>query len=423
MKYRIFLIIFLAFGAFLLSSNFVFAEDEKNIACNCQCDSVIVSYYCFSTETECTNKCTSDKASKCPSGTMKPIIEECTEGKTCEPTKDVDEALCLTGAQKEETDSRYGKEPEVVLEVPFGEKGTEGDKIKGLAGYIVVAYEYFVGLIGIVAVMMIVWGGFKWTTSAGNSSQIASARSTITSAVVGLVLALTSYLLLATINPALVSVNKLKIPKVDYVGGYSFNCGTEEADNGVDAVSGGILAEGLNDTINKYAEKFKVSGVFVKSIMQKESSFNSQAMSTFTKKDGTEGHAYGLMQLLPATAESVKSNCGISDTTDGSYLMFHPEENICMGVAYLGSLKRQFTDYALVASGYNGGPGCNKASTACPGQMVWQCMEYDGYQRTRDYVKTLSDTIFPKICKESLTAAWPEPLEPAPGQPGGGGVY
>src|SRR3989344_249019 len=49
------------------------------------------------------------------------------------------------------------------------------------------------GFLGILAVLLILYGGFVWFTSAGNEAKISQAKRIITSAVVGLVLILMSY--------------------------------------------------------------------------------------------------------------------------------------------------------------------------------------------------------------------------------------
>jgi hypothetical protein len=43
-------------------------------------------------------------------------------------------------------------------------------------------------IIGVIAVIMIIWGGFKYITSGGDSNQVASARNTIIYAIVGLII-------------------------------------------------------------------------------------------------------------------------------------------------------------------------------------------------------------------------------------------
>lgn len=48
-------------------------------------------------------------------------------------------------------------------------------------------------LIGIIAVIMIIYGGIRYTTSAGDSTKIAAAKNTILYAVVGLIVAIMAY--------------------------------------------------------------------------------------------------------------------------------------------------------------------------------------------------------------------------------------
>ena len=43
-------------------------------------------------------------------------------------------------------------------------------------------------LVGVVAVIMIIWGGFKYITSGGDSSNISAAKNTILFAIVGLII-------------------------------------------------------------------------------------------------------------------------------------------------------------------------------------------------------------------------------------------
>jgi len=76
----------------------------------------------------------------------------------------------------------------------------------GLGEYIGLWYSFITGVVGILATIMIMWGGFKWLTSRGNSSIIGEAKEIIFSAIIGLFLALMSFSILNLINPALVNV-------------------------------------------------------------------------------------------------------------------------------------------------------------------------------------------------------------------------
>ena len=75
-----------------------------------------------------------------------------------------------------------------------------------LPGYIGAVYRFGLWTIGIAALLMIVIGGYMYLTSAGNTSQIGKAKDFIRDAIIGIALAMVSYLLLYTINPELVKM-------------------------------------------------------------------------------------------------------------------------------------------------------------------------------------------------------------------------
>ncbi|MEK7653065.1 MAG: pilin [Patescibacteria group bacterium] len=100
--------------------------------------------------------------------------------------------------------------------------------------YISVWYGFIIGSIGILATVMIMYGGFKWLTSRGNSSQISDAKEKIISAITGLLLAFLSYTILNLINPRLVQITTPgadQLTPINYaqnfqVGNLSFGNGT-----------------------------------------------------------------------------------------------------------------------------------------------------------------------------------------------------
>lgn len=80
--------------------------------------------------------------------------------------------------------------------------------------YVVAFYVYFAGIAGILAVVVMMWGGFHYITSAGNPQRMSEGKEIISNAVIGLILVMTSYLLLRTINPNLLI---LRVPSVQYI--------------------------------------------------------------------------------------------------------------------------------------------------------------------------------------------------------------
>lgn len=90
--------------------------------------------------------------------------------------------------------------------------GFESETVSGVDfyTYIQAVYKFGIWGIGIAALLMVVIGGFMYITSAGNNSSMEKAKGVITDAIVGLLMALLSYLLLYIINPDLVRIKKIE---------------------------------------------------------------------------------------------------------------------------------------------------------------------------------------------------------------------
>jgi hypothetical protein len=78
-----------------------------------------------------------------------------------------------------------------------------------LGEYIVVLYTFFTGATALVALFMVTYGGLQWLLAGGNQGSITKAKETITGALAGMVIALLSYALLATISSGLVKFKSL----------------------------------------------------------------------------------------------------------------------------------------------------------------------------------------------------------------------
>src|SRR3989339_1377455 len=62
-------------------------------------------------------------------------------------------------------------------------------------------YKFGIWTVGICALIMIVIGGYLYAASGGNNASMEKAKTFITDAIVGLILALLAYLILYVINP------------------------------------------------------------------------------------------------------------------------------------------------------------------------------------------------------------------------------
>jgi len=99
--------------------------------------------------------------------------------------------------------------------IPAGQTDVEitiGGKVKfnELGDYVKTIYIWLLGVGGIVAVVIIIFGGFLYMTSGGSPDRVKEAKGRISSALMGLFLLIGSYTLLYTINPDLV---RLRLPK------------------------------------------------------------------------------------------------------------------------------------------------------------------------------------------------------------------
>ncbi len=91
-----------------------------------------------------------------------------------------------------------------------------------------------------------------------------------------------------------------------------------------------------------------VSRALALAIARRESEFDPAARST--------ADARGLMQVLPGTAKLMAGKLG--KPFDASKLTTDPAYNVAMGAAYLAEMAEEFgASVALIASGYNAGPG------------------------------------------------------------------
>jgi hypothetical protein len=113
----------------------------------------------------------------------------------------------------------------------------------------------------------------------------------------------------------------------------------------------------IADSIKKAAIKYNLPEKLIKSVIQAESNFQADAVSS--------AGAQGLMQLMPSTAEEL----GVKDP-------FDIQQNIDGGAAYLRRMLDRFgQNLKLALAAYNAGPGTvEKYNGAVP------------YLETRDYV-------------------------------------
>lgn len=99
-----------------------------------------------------------------------------------------------------------------------------------------------------------------------------------------------------------------------------------------------------NELINKYSYQYNLDNNLVASLINEESSFNKNAVSS--------NGAIGLMQILPSTGEYIASLLNEDFEIE---LLFEPETNIRYGCFYLNYLNKKFSSESSVLCAYNAG--------------------------------------------------------------------
>ncbi len=97
-------------------------------------------------------------------------------------------------------------------------------------------------------------------------------------------------------------------------------------------------ADAYDVTILELATEYEISVSLVKAVITAESCFDAKAVSGVG--------AYGLMQLMPATAKWLKAGD-----------MRVPKNNLRAGIRYLALLQRRFGNDEIAVAAYNAGPG------------------------------------------------------------------
>lgn len=98
-----------------------------------------------------------------------------------------------------------GSQIKTNLQVSIGGLNVTGD----FGEYIATAYKWLLGAGTTIAIVLLMVSGLRWSLGGISSSQVSKAKETIKRVIIGLVLLISSYLILYTVNPYLL---RLKVP-------------------------------------------------------------------------------------------------------------------------------------------------------------------------------------------------------------------
>ncbi len=138
-----------------------------------------------------------------------------------------------------------------------------------------------------------------------------------------------------------------------------------------EAVREAVYPLRYEETIREASRKNGLEPAFVAGVIYTESRFRPDAESS--------QEAYGLMQMLPATAEFVQQRSGI----EGDFR--DPRTNIRLGTWYLGYLDERYRgDERLMLAAYNSGEGTVDAWISDRGFDIAKDIPFE---ETREYVE------------------------------------
>lgn len=191
--------------------------------------------------------------------------------------------------------------------------------------------------IGILAMFMLMIGAYQYLMAAGNLAKADSAKESISSALLGLALGLTAWLILNTINPALVKCD-LKTGSTS-TGIRGLSGGTTPGTSGLpNRTNTSNAPEEIKQKAKEYAEKYGVPESVAMGMLNSESG----GRNGLTSSKG----AQGLLQLMPGTGRQY----GVTDP-------FNVDQNLDAGYHYVSDLSKQYNgDWGKALAAYNMGP-------------------------------------------------------------------
>lgn len=248
-----------------------------------------------------------------------------------------------------------------------------------LENYFGTIYKILIAAAGVLALLMIFWGGVQYMT-VDSLMDKSLGKERIKNAIFGLIIALSSYAILNTVNPKLLNFT-FGVDKIDIA---------YDAPDIITFMSGGgavgVSTIGSNPTtydalLAQASQRTGLECTLVKAFMMTESGGNPNALSPVG--------AIGLMQLMPSTATGLGIDpANLYDPAvnidGGTRLLKQLTTTACNGGMQNSVCTASNIDFVIAA--YNGGPGANRKAKRCENQTLWQCIAYPGYQETRNYV-------------------------------------
>lgn len=191
-----------------------------------------------------------------------------------------------------------------------------------IVSYVRAIFILFIWTVGILATVMVIYGGIKWVAAAGNPGRINDARDIINNSIIGVIIALASIVLLNIINPNLTNFTGIDLGAIKKI---NFQTDTIVGENGegtegracVTAVSGRPIRLEI-DCVANVAMGWPVGGITNKKITSRVGSRELKVGSNcHPGTDFATENAAGkpVLAVIDGTISQVGLACGESSIT------------------------------------------------------------------------------------------------------------
>ncbi len=281
-------------------------------------------------------------------------------------------------------------------------------------------YKYALIISSIAAVFMIIIAGYMYIFSGGDSGKVSTAKSFITTSLLGIAVLLTGFLLLKQINPNLLVLKNITPQQIGqrnwaYIGsgGITYGSADNKVPGGVGPAGGGVVGNvpgnngvscngGIDKSpsvhvdcncrsteITNSANKYSIDPALLRAVIYQETKCGADIRTS-------SAGAVGIMQILPSTGNNAiydGKKCALNWASD-------IQANIDCAAIILKNLQLQYgrDGVKYVLASYNTDPRKSMpASSFCPGMRRFEC-PFDNaehticndkpgsYDETRNYV-------------------------------------
>lgn len=196
---------------------------------------------------------------------------------------------------------------------------TEGNicNIPWLGQYIAGLQRYAIGIVGIIAVIVLMIGGIIWLTSGGNQGQTAQAKKIISGSIVGLFLVFGSYLILYLVNPNLTVMKSLQIGYIEKI----------DLDEIIAEIKDGAP---ISQDASELMKKFDKDGIISHTVGKSANTYKTQSCNRSVFSGGpVEFFTTGYYKPPYENSQKFFCNMGLQCSCPRGSSQIGPNKNVC----------------------------------------------------------------------------------------------